>query len=146
MPIGGEGSKVRLTAERLMSGHDGRRATCLILLILVQTSISAASENLVTDHIESDLTRPDHVVFSGPGMFSETDIDSTSGLIRGPFGSFDPLERQNWYQDEFSDRYGYGALIIVQSQTSDLTDMIESVESRGPSFRSSTPITQQYSV
>ena len=69
-----------------MSGHDGRRATCLILLILVQTSISAASENLVTDHIESDLTRPDHVVFSGPGMFSETDIDSTSGLIRGPLG------------------------------------------------------------
>ena len=79
------------------------------------------------------------MVFSGPGMFSETDIDSTSGLIRGPFGSFDPLERQNWYQDEFSDRYGYGALIIVQSQTSDLTDMIESVESRGAIFQEFYP-------
>lgn len=139
MRIGGEGSKVRLTAGRLMTGHDGRRATCLILLILVQTSISAASEKLVTDHIESELTRPDHVVFSGPGMLSETDIDSTSGLIRGPFGSFDPLERQNWYQDEFSDRYGYGGLIIVQSQTSDLTGMIESVESRGAIFQEFYP-------
>ena len=139
MPIGGEGSKSQVDSG---TTHVWTRWAQSDLPHSTNSSSnqhSAASENLVTDHIESDLTRPDHVVFSGPGMFSETDIDSTSGLIRGPFGSFDPLERQNWYQDEFSDRYGYGALIIVQSQTSDLTDMIESVESRGAIFQEFYP-------
>ena len=93
----------------------------------------------MTDHIESDLTRPDHVVFSGPGMFSETDIDSTSGLIRGPLAHLTHWNDKIGTRMNFSDRYGYGALIIVQSQTSDLRDMIESVESRGAIFQEFYP-------
>ena len=64
-----------------MTGHGGRKAICLILLILLQTSMSAASENLTTDHFEPEPNQPDYAILSGPGMFLETNIDFTLSLI-----------------------------------------------------------------
>ncbi len=139
MPIGGEGSKVISTAAWSMTGHGGRKAICLILLILLQTSMSAASENIATDYYDPEPIRSNQAILSGPGIFLETNIDSTSGLIRGPFGSFDPLEHQTWNEHDFSDWYGYGGLVIAQSETSDLRNMIESVESLGAIFQEFYP-------
>lgn len=114
-----------------MSRDEGPKAILIALLILTQVSAATGLESVASHQSQTASENRDIAVLSGLPTQLETSLETTSGLIWGPFGAFDPLENQIWRADDPSNGAGYGGLIIAQSETSDLRMMIDRIQDYG---------------
>ena len=110
----------------------------MILVIIVASHATAsATANSYAQVYEDESSNSNHVVTPSPSM-AFVDLLPPSNLIHGPYGAYDPLQNlQNTYS--LIERMEFNGLVIIQSTSTDLTNMIEVVVASGGIFQDFYP-------
>ena len=108
----------------------------LIIIVASHTTATATANSYAHLH-EDDDANSAYVTPPSPSMAS-ADILPPSNLIHGPYGAYDPLlNPQNTYS--LIESIEFDGLVIIQSTSTDLRDMIEVVTAAGGTFQDFYP-------
>ena len=110
----------------------------MILIIIVATHTTAsATANSYAQVYEDDSSSSGYVAPPSPSL-AAVDLLPPSNLIHGPYGAYDPLlDVPNTYS--LIERMEFDGLVIIQSTSTDLRNMIEVVVASGGIFQDFYP-------
>ena len=110
----------------------------MILIIIVATHTTAsATANSYAQVYEDDSPSSGYVAPPSPSL-AAVDLLPPSNLIHGPYGAYDPLlDVPNTYS--LIERMEFDGLVIIQSTSTDLRNMIEVVVASGGIFQDFYP-------
>ena len=108
----------------------------LVIIVASHATASATANSYARAH-DDDNPNSDYVAPPSPSM-AATDLLPPSNLIHGPYGAYDPLlDVPNTYS--LIERMEFNGLVIIQSTSTDLRNMIEVVAASGGIFQDFYP-------